>query len=146
MKTVLIFSVLFYAIAMPAIGTLTDADLDKIRLIIQEEISKEIKPLKDEIETLETDIRDEIGTLKIDTGAIKTEITNLKENVNYGFDNVQKNFDRQNNIIACIGIPMAILAIGATVWGLLAHRRNEKDLALERQVETLTREIEALKQ
>ena len=57
-------------------------------------------------------------------------------------------FDRQNNIIiACIGIPWASLAIGATViWGILAHRRNERNHSLERQVEVLTQEIETLKQ
>ena len=34
-------------------------------------------------------------------------------------DEGQKNFDRQNTIIiACIGIPLAILAIGATLWGI----------------------------
>ena len=47
--------------------------------------------------------------------------------------------DRQNNIIiACIGIPLAILAIGATVWGILAHRRSRKNQALENRIETLT--------
>lgn len=32
------------------------------------------------------------------------------------------------------------------MWGILAHRRSEQDRALARQVETLTQEIEALKQ
>ena len=132
MKTILLFSIMLCAIATPALAELTDADLDKIRLIVQEEI----KPLKDEI-----------GTLKTDIAVIKTEVTNLKGTVNTDFDTTQKNFDRQNNIIiACIGIPLAILAIGATVWGILAHRRSGKDRALERQIETLTREIEMLKQ
>lgn len=143
MKTILVLSTLLSAIAVPALGALTDADLDKIRLIVKEEISKEIKPLKADIDKLKTD------------GAIRqTEITNLKETVNTGFGNVQqdfgdvqKNFDRQNNIIiACIGIPLAILAIGATVWGILAHRRSRKDQILEKRIEVLTQEIETLKQ
>ncbi len=135
MKTILLLLILFCAIAMPAMSTLTDADLDKIRLIVKEEVKKEVMSLKADIDTLKTD------------GAIRqTEITNLKENVNKGFDNVQKNFDRQNNIIACIGIPLALIAIGATVWGILAHRRNTKDHALEKQIEVLTQEIEVLKQ
>ena len=143
MKTVLLFSILLCAIAMPAMGTLTDADLDKIRLIVQEEVKKEITPLKADINTLKTD------------GAIRqTEIKNLNKNfddkfdsLETRFDDVQKNFDRQNNvIIACIGIPLAILAIGATVWGILAHRRSRKDQTLEKQIETLTQEIEMLKQ
>ncbi|MCY3721401.1 hypothetical protein F4X88_14255 [Candidatus Poribacteria bacterium] len=135
MKTILVLLMLLYAIALPALGALTDADLDKIRLIVKEEISKETKPLKVDIDKLKTD------------GAIRqTEISNLKQTVNTGFANVQKNFDRQNNIIACIGIPLAILAIGATVWSILAHRRSRKDQTLEKQIETLTQEIETLKQ
>ena len=157
MKTVLVLSILFSAIALPALGALTDADLNKIRSIVTEEIQEELKPIKADIATLKTDM-----------AVMKTEVANLKETVNIKFDNinskfddvnrkfddvnrkfddVQKNFDRQNNIIiACIGIPLAILAIGGTVWGISAHRRSEQDRALARQVETLTQEIEALKQ
>ena len=68
-------------------------------------------------------------------------------NVGTRFDSIEKNFDRQNNIIiACIGVPLAILAIGATVWGILAQKRSGKDRALEKQIENLTQEIETLKQ
>ena len=157
MKTILLFSILFCAITMPAMSALTDADLDKIRLIVKEEVKKEVMPLINDINTLKTE------------GAIRqTEIKNLKETMNKGFENVQKNFenvqkdfenvqsrindiqknfDRQNNIIiACIGIPLALIAIGAPVWGILAHRRNTKDHTLEKQIEVLTQEIETLKQ
>ena len=118
MKTILVsLSILLCAIALPALGALTDADLDKIRLIVNEAE----KRIKDEIEPIKVDI----VTLKTDGAVIKTEVTNLKETVSNSFDNIQKNFDRQNNIIiACIGIPLAILAIGATVWGILAHKRK----------------------
>ena len=42
MKNLLALSILFCAIAMPALAELTDADLDKIRLIVKEEIQKEV--------------------------------------------------------------------------------------------------------
>ena len=102
------------------------------------------------------------SSVETDIAVIKTEIKSLREVINTGFSNVQNNFDnvqkdfddiqkifdRQNNIIiACIGIPWASLAIGATViWGILSHRRNERNHSLERQVEVLTQEIETLKQ
>ena len=145
MKTILLLSILFYccAIALPSLGTLTDADLDKIRLIVKEEVTAETAKINDKIDKLDARLR----TVETDMTVTQTEITNLKGTFNNGFDDVQKNFDRQNNIIiACIGIPLAILAIGATVWGILAHRRSKKDEALERQIETLTQEIETLKQ
>ena len=40
MKTILVLSILFSAIALPALGELTDADLDKIRLIVREEVKQ----------------------------------------------------------------------------------------------------------
>ena len=132
MKTILLLSILFCAIAMPALGELSESDLNEIRLIIADSE----KRLTTTMNTLKTE------------GAIRdTEIKNLNKTMNTGFDNVQKNFDRQNNIIiACIGIPLAILAIGATIWGILVHRRNTKDQSLEKQIQTLTQEIETLKQ
>ena len=36
MKTLIFLSILFWTIALPALGEFTDADLDKIRLIINE--------------------------------------------------------------------------------------------------------------
>ena len=120
MKTVLLFSIVFCTIAMP--------------LCAQSEVSDD--------------------TLKTDIAVIQTEIRNLSKNLDdkfdsleKRFDSIEKNFDRQNNIIiACIGIPLAIFAIGATVWGILAHRRSTKDRTLEKQIETLAQEIETLKQ
>ena len=46
MKTILVLSILFWAIALPALGELTDADLDKIRLIVKEEVKTEITGVK----------------------------------------------------------------------------------------------------
>ncbi len=99
--------------------------------------------------------------VETDIAVIKNEIKNLKDGMNTGFENVQKqfenvqkqfenvqkNFDWLNNlIIACIGIPMVILTIGASVWGILAYRRSRKEDTLQEQLETLTKEIETLKQ
>ena len=51
MKTILALSILFCAIVMPTFAELTDADLDKIRLIVNEEVTKEL--------TKETDVHDD---------------------------------------------------------------------------------------
>lgn len=111
MKTILVLSILFSAIALPAF-----------------------------CQTPQTTVETEIAV-------IKTEIKNLNGKIDDKFESLEKNFDRQNNIIiACIGIPLAILAIGATVWGILANRRSRKDQTLEKQIEILTQEIETLKQ
>jgi len=157
MKTILAFLILFCVFISPTFAELTDADLNKIRLIVTEEIQKEITPIKADIATLKADI----ATLKTDMALMKIEVANLKQNVNDRFtsvndrftsvndrfDDIQKNFDRQNNIIiACIGIPLAILAIGATVWGILANKRSGNNREQERINQELREEIETLKQ
>ena len=125
MKTIFLFSILFCLIALLALGETSE-----------DTVKTDIAVIKTEVKNLNEKIDD------------KFESINGKfESIEKRFDGIEKNFDRQNNIIiACIGIPLAILAIGATVWGILAHRRSGKDLALERQIETLTQEIETLKQ
>ena len=139
MKTILVLLILFSAIALPCLGELTDADLGQIHLIVQEEN----KPIKADIGTLKTDV----AVVKTEVANLKETVNNLKDTVNTNFSTIQKNFDRQNSIIiACIGIPLAILAIGATVWGILANRRSRKDQTLEKQIQVLTQEIETLKQ
>ena len=81
MKTIIFFSILFCAIALPALGALTDADLDKIRLIvndsekrIKEEVKAEITALRQELKTEIADVKHELkaeiagvnGALKAD--------------------------------------------------------------------------------
>ena len=122
MKTILALSRLFCAIALPGLGELTDTDLDKIRLIINNSEKR-----------LKADIKAEITSTE----------KNIKEYINLKIDSVEKRLSTYNwviyvlmpLIVAAIGIPTAIIA-----W------QSGKDCSLERQVETLTREIETLKQ
>ena len=129
MKTIIALSILFWAIAYPTYSEPPQNSVETKIAVIE----TEIKNLKES-----TDKGFENVNQKIDKGF---------ENVNQKFDDIQNNFDRQNNIIiACIGLPLAILAIGATLWGILTHRRSRKEDTLQNQIETLTQEIETLKQ
>ena len=132
MKTIFLFPFLLCVIVLPVLGE-TSEDTVKTDIAV---IKTEIKNLNEKIDDKFDSINDKFDS-----------INGKFDSINGKFDSIEKNFDRQNNIIiACIGIPLAILAIGATVWGILTHRRSGKDRALERQVETLTQEIETLKQ
>lgn len=105
------------AITLPAGGELTDADLDKIRLIVKEEIKEEIKPLKADIDGLKTDVARLDGRL---TG-VEKQVTHAT-NVTYGL------------------IALIVVAIGIPAW------RGKRDRDQERKIEALTQEIETLKQ
>ena len=65
MKTIFLFSILFCAIAMPALAELTDADLDKIRLIVNDEIDASEKRFDAKIQASETRMKEHI-TQQID--------------------------------------------------------------------------------
>ena len=57
MKTILVLLILFSVTAFPSVGELTDADLNKIRLVVQEEIKKETTPINAKIDKLDTRVR-----------------------------------------------------------------------------------------
>ena len=131
MKTVLLCSILFCAIALPGFAELTDADLDKIRLIVNEEL----KP-----------IEADIVLLKTDTAWIRGKL----ESVDKQFEGVNNQFTGVNNqithsrrityglialIVVAVGIPQIVMA-----W------RSKKDSTQEKQIEELKQEVEELKQ
>ena len=122
MKTILVLSILFCAIALPALGELTDADLDKIRLIVKASESSLKEHTKSEIERSETRMKSYVDA-KIES--VKTPIAWL--------------IGILVAMIAIIGLPFAILTIFLG-W------RSIKDNTQEKQIEVLTREIELLKQ
>ncbi len=104
MKKILLFSILFCAIAMPAIGALDDADLNKIRLIVSEEIKKET-------DTINTKIDKETNTINTKLDAIETRLRTVETGVaelrgrNIGFSAVQ------DWIVALCAVAAIILSI-----------------------------------
>ena len=122
MKVLIFFSIFFSLFALPALAELTDADLDKIRLIVNESEKRVKQDVKAEIASTEKNIKEYID-LKIDSVEKRLSTYNW---VLYVFMPL---------IVAAIGVPTAIMA-----W------RSVKDRSLERQVEALTREVETLKQ
>ena len=81
MKTMLVLSILFLVIALPALGDLTDADLDKIRLIVKEEVKAEITGVKQELKAEITGVRQE---LKQDIAGVKQEIAGVRQETQGG--------------------------------------------------------------
>ena len=128
MKTILVLLILFSAIALPALGELTDADLDKIRLIVKDEVTKELTkelaPIKADIASIKADI----GTLKEDVARLDGRLTGVEKQVSHA-----------TNVTYGL-IALIVVAIGIPAW------RGKRDRDQERRIEALTREIETLKQ
>ena len=117
MKTILVLLILSSAIAMPTLAELTDADLNKIRLIVKEEIKTELAPIKSDISTLKEDVARLDGRM---TG-VEKQVAHTT-NVTYGL------------------IALIVVAIGIPAW------RGKRDRDQERKIEELRQEIETLKQ
>ena len=119
MKNILVLLILFSAIALPALGELTDADLDKIRLIVNEGVKKENTASE----------------------------TRMKEYINLKLDNVNNQIKTNNSEIGAIrsqmnvfiGIPLLIITL-LFAWRALRDRANDK------QIQALIAENEHLKQ
>jgi septal ring factor EnvC (AmiA/AmiB activator) len=121
MKTIIFFSILFCAIALPSFAELTPQDLDKIRLIVKEEIEKEIEPLKAEIAS----VKDEIASVKQDVASLSGRVAGIEKQITW----------LMALIVVAVGLPQILV-----VW------RSRKDREQERKIEELAREIEMLKQ
>jgi archaellum component FlaC len=135
MKTTLFLSVLFCAIALPALGDLTDADLNKIRLIIQEEIKKESSTTNQKIDALDARIQNvekDVAWVRGKLDGIDKQFEGIREQITHV---TYATYGVIGIIILVVGIPQITLTL-----------RSRRDRSLERQVEMLAREIETLKQ
>ena len=128
MKTILALSILFCTTAMPTFAELTDADLDKIRLIVNEEVTKELTkelaPIKADIAQLD----DRLRNVEIAMGSLTGRI-----------DGVEKQVSHSTNVTYGL-IALIVVAIGIPAW------RGRRDRDQERKIEELRQEIETLKQ
>ena len=118
MKTIFALSILFSAIALPALGELTDADLDKIRVIVNEGVKKENAAsevrMKEYINLKLDNVNNQIKTNSSEIGAIRSQM----------------------NVF--IGIPLLIITL-LFAWRALRDRANDK------QIQALIAENEHLK-
>ena len=125
MKTILLFSILFSVIAMPAFGELTVQDIEKVDAKIQASEDRMKAHMTQQTDILKNHISQEIKTVNVQFTEIDKRISSDSGWTKFLF----------TIVVAIIGIPTVII-----VW------RSRKDRTLEKQIEHLTQEIERLKQ
>lgn len=146
MKIFTLISMLFCIIAMPARAELTDADLNKIRLIVNDSEKRIRQEFKVEIATVKQDLKAEIAKSEKN---IKTYVDIKFESVAHRFESIHQRFESVDKqimyltymtyglialIVAAVGIPQIIM-----VW------RGESTRDQTKQIQELRQEIEALK-
>ena len=135
MKKVLLFSIVFWAIALPALAALTVQDLEKIRSIIKEEVADEIAPLKVEIASMKT----EIASVKTEIASVKDEVFSVKESIASLSGRVE-GVEKQMTWL------MGVIIVVASVPQVIVVWLSRKDREQAKRIEELAREIETLKQ
>ncbi len=143
MKTVLLFSILFCGIAMPSFAELTDADLDKIRLIVKEEV-------KTEVTSSEARMKQYVD-LKIESvngrlAGIEGRFTGIEGRfigIEGRFTGMEKQLATLTYLVYALIAPI-VMAVG--IPQVIMTLRDNSNRDRDRKIETLTKEIETLKQ
>lgn len=122
MKTILILLIFSATLTLPALGELTEADLNEIRLIVKDEVKSEI------------------------TASEKR----MKEHINTQIESVDKRLSLETTLIVAL-IALIVLAVGIPQILMALRSRKDDTLqkqieTLTEKMETLTQEIETLKQ
>lgn len=126
MKVILLFSILFSVIALPeTYGELTVEDIEKVDKKIQASEARMKAHITQQSDILKNHISQEIRTVNVQFTEIDKRISS---------DSGWTKF-LLTIVVAIIGIPTAII-----LW------RSRKDSTLEKQIQSLTQEIETLKQ
>ena len=110
MKTILALSILFSAIALPALGELTDADLNQIRLIVNDSEKRVKEEIKAEIAIIDTKIE-----------GLDTRLRNVETNI----------AELRGRSIALSAIKdwgLALCALGALIVSIIALRKKQPQL------------------
>ena len=134
-QTLVVLSILFLVIAFPALGELTAADFDKIRLIVKEEV-------KEEITASEKRTREYID-LKIDAVEknLNTRIDGVEKGLNAKIGALDKRMDNMWRLMmGLFGLVAATIAIPQII---IAYRdRGRKEM--QSQIDQLRAQIEAM--
>ena len=148
MKTLIFFSILFSIIALPAFGQLTDADLDKIRLIVKAEVKTEITALKQELKSEIAAVKDELkGEIAAVEKELKGEIVAVKSELKDEITKSEKNVKEQITLLTYFVYALIALIVAAiAIPQIIMLWRSERERSLVKKVEILTQEVETLKQ
>ena len=145
-QTVVVLSILFLVIAFPALGELTDADFDKIRLIVKEEVKEESaaseKRMKEYIDLKIDGVEKSLGA-RIDAVEknLNTRIDGVEKGLNGKIGALDKRMDNMWRLMmGLFGLVAATIAIPQVI---IAYRdRGRKEM--QSQIDQLRAQIEAM--
>ena len=142
MKVIVFSAMLCCTISLPALAELSQDDLNKIRLIVKEEVEAEIAPIKEAVKAEIAPIKEAVKDLDTRLQKVEQAVARLDgrfDGVNHRFDGIEKRITQSNNILYAL-IALIIFAIGLPAW------QNRRDRDEKKKIEALTERLEALEQ
>ncbi len=133
MKRTLFFFLALFVIISPVFGELTPQDLDKIRLIVKEEVATSEKQLKEEIAASEKQLKGEIAASE----------KRMKEYVDIKFDSVN---ERLVLVVGFVSALIILIVVTVGIPQIIMAWRGKSEQEQNKRIEELAREIETLKQ
>ena len=133
MKQTIFFFLTFLVIIPPVFGELTSQDLDKIRLIVKEEVAASEARLRAEIANSEKRLRTEIADSE----------TRMKQYVDIKFEGVD---ERLTLVVGFVSALIILIVVTVGIPQIIMAWRGKNDRDQNRRIEELAREIEILKQ
>ena len=128
MKTLIFFSILFCVITLPALAELTPQDLDKIRLVVKEELV----PIQADIAQLDTRLRD----VEVAVGSLTGRIDGVEKQV---LHSTNVTYWLIALIVGAIAIPQLIMTF--MTWRSAGDREQKRiNQELREEIETLKRQ------
>ncbi len=141
MKTLLALLILPCLFALPGYSELSDADLDKIRLIVNESEKRIKSEINSEIAESEKRMKEYVDVrINALDKMVQSSESQLKEHVSIKIESVEKRLTLLSNIVIAL-VALIIVAVGLP-QALMAWRNRET----QQQINALKREIEILKQ
>ena len=118
MKKIFTLLILFAATVLPTFAELSDADLNKIRLIVSEEVTKELNkelaPIKKELDLIKvsiTQVDTRLRNVEIAVGALTGRIDGVEKQVSHA---TNVTYGLIALIVVAIGIPLGAAKETAT--------------------------------
>ncbi len=124
MKRILAISIFCAAIALPALGELTVQDIERIDAKIKESEARTKEYINTQIK------------------GIDTQIESIAKGIDTQIESIDKRLSLITTLIVAL-IALIVLAVG--IPQILIALRSRRDASLEKQIQTLTQDIETLK-
>ncbi len=129
MRSILFLPILLCTIAFPAFAELTPQDLDKIRLIVKDEVKAELsaakRELKAEITAVKQELQSDITATHTKIEALATRLQTVEQSVSWVRGKLDS-LDKHINWLMALIVVAVVIPQGIVAWSSRVNRAQAK--------------------